>query len=490
MKRNIPLILLLSAAVATGIYFLMPQLFPGHGELPAVPENQRQGARTSRGDSREFVPAARAATPAVVHVKTVYSTAGTSSNSLYGIYGPPQGSAPAAGSGSGVVISADGYIATNNHVIENASGIEVILPDKRVFKASLVGRDPGTDLALLKVAGSGLPVVRLGNSDKVQVGEWVLAIGYPYSLNTTVTAGIVSAKGRSIGILDRQGSFPERAAPSPVESFIQTDAAINPGNSGGALVNGEGELIGINAAIASMTGSYAGYGFAIPVNLARKILEDLKKYGEVRRGYLGVTFPTPLTEQQYFRQQGIDPGSVKGVYITGVQKGSAGQEAGLKAGDIVQRIDEAPLSSSAEFSERIARHQPGDKVQLTVLRAGKPQNLTATLKGEAAPGQENRLHSLEEIYATLGAAFAPVPAELKQYHKIRSGILVTDVRPGGFFDQVGVTAGTILILINGRPVNSPQDIDRALATAEGGRIQVEGIARDGSWIMFTFSLAA
>lgn len=241
--------------------------------------------------------------PAVVHIKTRYNASPSGSgNPFEQLYGPPSaGSVPAMGSGSGVTISADGYIATNNHVVENASAIEVIFPDRRAFSARLVGTDPNTDLALIKVDATGLPIVKPGNSDAVQVGEWVLAVDYPLSLNTTVTAGIISAKGRSIGIINRSGEngFGGNEAQSSntaIESFLQTDAAINPGNSGGALVNTDGELIGINTAIASQTGSYAGYAFAIPVNLVIKILDDLKKYGSVKRGILGVSFPSPVAE--------------------------------------------------------------------------------------------------------------------------------------------------------------------------------------------------
>ncbi|HET6559597.1 MAG TPA: trypsin-like peptidase domain-containing protein, partial [Prolixibacteraceae bacterium] len=261
--------------------------------------NNNQSAPSSASEQQtytpaqpgDFVAASKAATPAVVHIKTRYAPSESGGmNPLAQLYGMPYGGAmPQMGSGSGVIISADGYIATNNHVVDQTSAIEVILPDKRIFIAELVGRDPNTDLALLKINGEDLPTIKFGNSDNIQIGEWVLAVGYPFSLNTTVTAGIISAKARSIGIIERPG----RGAPagnttpggsSAIESFIQTDAAINPGNSGGALVNTNGELIGINSAIASQTGSYAGYAFAIPVNLARKILDDLREFGSVRRG--------------------------------------------------------------------------------------------------------------------------------------------------------------------------------------------------------------
>jgi Do/DeqQ family serine protease len=434
-----------------------------------------------------FVTAARAVTPGVVHIKTLYESSGDAASYFGG-----RRRTPSAGSGSGVVISADGYIATNNHVIEGASRIEVVFPDRRLFRAELVGRDPDTDLALLKVDAKDLEFVALGNSDDVQVGEPVLAVGYPYSLNTTVTAGIVSAKGRSIGIINRQGSssFSEGGqASTAIESFIQTDAAINPGNSGGALVNTNGELIGINTAIASLTGSYAGYAFAVPVNLAKKILDDLKAYGKVKRGVLGVSFPSPANEEQYLRQQGINPGSVKGVFITGIQEGSAADAAGLQEGDIIQSIDSVQLLSSAEFSEMIARHRPGDKVNLTYLRKGKVQNATVTLKGEE-DAQAGRRQSLEAIYEKLGARFAPLTPAIQERYDLDGGVLVSEVAVGGFFYRLGIPPGTIIAFINGRAVSSPQDIEQALMDAQNGRVQLLGIAPDGSRIAFNFSLGA
>ena len=437
----------------------------------------------------DFVSAARAVTPGVVHVKTVYQEAAAG---MYppDLFGDPEASI-STGSGSGVTLTSDGYIATNNHVVEGASSIEVVFPDRRVFPARLVGRDPNTDLALLKVDAKNLPSVRLGNSDRVQVGEWVLAVGYPYSLNTTVTAGIVSAKGRSIGIINQPGSdpyAPQDPVNTGIESFIQTDAAINPGNSGGALVNGAGELIGINTAIASMTGSYAGYAFAIPVNLAKKILDDLRQYRTVQRGILGVTFPAPSVEDNYLRQLGIDPAKVKGVLITGIQSGSAAAAAGLREGDIILSIDGARISSSAEFSERIARQRPGDQLALTYQRDGKEHTATVKLKGEEAVQQQASNQSLKDIYERLGAIFAPLTEALRERYNVKAGVLVKDVFPGGFFDQLGIPPGTTIMQINGRAVYTPRDIDKALVEAQNSRVQILAVAPDGSRVAFVFSL--
>lgn len=382
-------------------------------------------------------------------------------------------------------------------MVENATVIEVILPDKRTFTAKLVGRDPNTDLALIKVDATNLPVVKLGNSDKVQIGEWVLAVGFPLSLNTTVTAGIVSAKARSIGIINRNNSNniqnnKAQQGNMAVESFIQTDAAINPGNSGGALVNTSGELIGINSAIAPQTGSYAGYAFAIPVNLAKKILDDLKNFGVVKRGVLGVSFPAPSAEDQYLVQQGLNTALVKGVYITGVQNESAAATAGLKEGDIIQRIDGILINSSTEFSERIARHKPGDVIKLTYQRKGETASVSATLNSEVVAKNEKPEaksdKKLQDIYNRLGATFAPLTADIKQHFNLNAGVLVTKVYRNGFFDQAGIPAGTIISFINGKPINNPEDIDMALLSAQSGTIQILAIAPDGSKVVFNFSL--
>ena len=455
------------------------------------PRTVSKPARSS-GGVNDFVLASNAVTPGVVHIKTQYeSSAAGYANPLDQLFGgPPQRRGPVMGSGSGVILSEDGYIATNNHVVENASAIEVILPDRRAFTAQLIGRDPNTDLALLRIKSDKLPFVRLGNSDDVQVGEWVLAVGYPLSLNTTVTAGIISAKGRSIGIINRPSanSFEDARGNSAIESFLQTDAAINPGNSGGALVNTNGELIGINTAIASQTGSYAGYAFAIPVNLAKKILDDLKKYGSVKRGLLGVSFPSPAAEDQYLRQKGINPGTVKGVYIIDVQEGMAAARAGLREGDIIQSVDGIQITSSSEFSEWIARHRPGDVIKLTYLRDGKQNTVEVKLLEEPERPDARSTEALERILEKLGAGFAPLGNDLKEYFNIHSGVVVTDIKRGGFFDQLGVPEGTIIVMINGKPVNSPAEIGAALLSARSGLIQILGIAPDGSRIAFNFSL--
>ena len=453
--------------------------------IPQTISQNNSTDKPSNVNNVNFVPAAKATTPGVVHIKTVYEI-----NSGNFSYKDGRVSAPSVGSGSGVIISADGYIVTNNHVVANAKQIEVVLTDRRAFTAKLIGLDPNTDLALLKVDAKDLHIVELGNSDNVEIGEWVLAVGYPFSLSTTVTAGIISAKGRSIGVINSNSSASSQGS-SAIESFIQTDAAINPGNSGGALVDIDGKLIGINTTIVSSTGSYAGYSFAIPVNLAKKILDDLREFGMVKRGLLGVSFPAPAAEDLYLKQQGINPGSVKGVFITGIQKGSAAEDAGLKEGDIIQGIDDIQLFSSAEFSERIARHRPGDKIKLGYLRQGKFQQTTATLKSEET--QKSMVgdpESLKNIYAKLGAKLSPITPALKERYSLDAGVIVTEILTGGLFDQLGIPPGTIIAYINGKSMHKLGDIDRALIEAQNSRVQVLGIAPDGSRIAFDISLGA
>ena len=485
---------LISSALAIGFYRIIDdgkntvvkeEISPFN--FASIPESARSSMVP------DFIQSAAAATPAVVHIQTTYSNSAGRANPFEELFGMPQRGGPARGSGSGVIIAQDGYIVTNNHVVENANAIEVVLPDKRSFEAKLIGRDPSTDLALIKINGSGFPVLNFGDSDKVRVGEWVLAVGYPLSLNTTVTAGIISAKGRSIGIIGRPSPGDPRnegQVSSAIESFIQTDAAINPGNSGGALVNATGELIGINAAIASQTGGYQGYGFAIPVNLAKKVVSDLRQYGEVRRGFLGVSFPAPAAESELLKQKGIEPGSVSGVYLTGVQPGSPAALAGLREGDIVQSLDGVRINSSSEFSERIARHRPGDTFPLTFVRNGDSRTVNVTLKDQPAPVLADNNRGAGTAAARLGASFAPVPDEFKRQYRLRAGLVVTEIERGGLFSQIGIPAGTVILSVNRMAVSSMADLNRALALPNNGMISINGITPDGSRIVINVPVGA
>ena len=444
----------------------------------------------------DFTQAAASVTPAVVHIKTTYNNNSSEGNSgrdqqmqdlfedFFG--GRRRSQGPAQGSGSGVIISDDGYIVTNNHVVDNADKIDVILPDKRSLEAKVIGRDANTDLALIKIEGTGFPIVKLGNSDNVRVGEWVLAVGYPFALNTTVTAGIVSAKGRQIGILDQgnsQNRDGEPQARTAIESFIQTDAAINHGNSGGALVNTKGELIGVNAAIASQSGSYEGYGFAIPINLAKKVLNDFKEFGSVRRGYIGVNFTGLDAEQS--KRLGVT--EINGLYINEVIPGSGAAQGGLKEGDIITKVDGNQIFSPSDLQERIGRLGPGDKVQLTYLRDGKLLVTNVTLKGEESVRTANNSTN-SAVTKNLGASFAPASDVLKKKYKISSGVVVSNVKPGGFFDQLDVVQGTIITSINGRPIVKVDDIETAISSGRNNMATVNAISPDGMQIRYQFQV--
>ena len=317
----------------------------------------------------DFTQAAERSVEAVVHVKTKYYRQQQYVDPFYQFFfgRPQQSQQPSAmASGSGVILSNDGYIVTNNHVIESANEIEVVLNDKRTFAAQLIGTDPNTDLALLKIEATNLPTIEIGNSDDLRVGEWVLAVGNPFNLTSTVTAGIVSAKARSINILNSD---------MKIESFIQTDAAVNPGNSGGALVNTRGELVGINTAIASQTGSYAGYAFAIPTAIMQKVVADLRQYGTVQRALLGIRM---LDITQQVKDQ-LSLESMEGVYVGEVISGSAADKAGMKAGDVIVQVDGRPINASSQLQEQIGRKNPGDQITILVRRGQRSVTLQVTL---------------------------------------------------------------------------------------------------------------
>ncbi len=344
-------------------------------EANHIPQGYAKFASLTKGGETDFTVAAELSINAVVHVKTTYGNAHAQNpTSLFEyFFGRPEPiyreRMPQRGSGSGVIISPDGYIVTNNHVIDRASQIEVVLNDKRAFPATLVGTDPSTDIALLKVEAADLPVILMGNSDDLRVGEWVLAVGNPFNLTSTVTAGIVSAKARNINILD---------ADMKIEAFIQTDAAVNPGNSGGALVNTHGELVGINTAIASQTGSYAGYSFAVPTSIVQKVVSDLQQYGRVQRAILGVQLQeiTAQLKEQYHLP------TLQGAYVAYVVDNSAAQKAGMLAGDVITQVNAVPIKTVTDLQEQIGRYHPGDTITITVLRqGGKIYTFTAQLSG-------------------------------------------------------------------------------------------------------------
>ncbi|HET8829206.1 MAG TPA: Do family serine endopeptidase [Pelobium sp.] len=453
---------------------------------------------TSSTGATDFTRAAAMVSPGVVHVRTTYERSrsevaydpfGDMFEDFFGRRGQrvPQQNRPAPmGKGSGVIVTDDGYIMTNNHVVEGADKIEVILSDKRVLEAKVIGRDKSTDLALIKINATDLPIVKLGDSDAVRVGEWVLAVGFPLTLESTVTAGIVSAKSRQIGILapeiDRNTYDPENPpANTSIESFIQTDAAINRGNSGGALVNTNGELIGINSAIASRSGTYEGYGFAIPVNLAKKVMDDFLKYGEVRRGYIGVTFQ----ELNADVAKALKINEIDGLYVNSTLEGGAAEKAGIKKGDIIKRLDGQEITSSARLQERVGRMRPGDKLTLGVLRDGKLRDFKLTLKGDEGNKLANSNKEVTEVVNSLGATFSPLTDAAKKKFGVSSGVVVTSVSPGKVFDMYDMPKGTVITTVNGRAVNNNDQVIAALKQ-DSEMVSLQGFIPDGSRFRVTF----
>jgi len=493
----------LGGAVAIGAYKLLERNNDGY----SLTEKQNMmfasnPIKISSAGSVDFVQAAAAVSPAVVHIKTTYN--GSSDQGMGGMDmmeqlfgGGGRSRAPRGASGSGVILTADGYIVTNNHVVDKADKIEVILSNRRKVTAKVIGKDPKTDLALIKVDVMDLPFVKMGNSDNVQVGEWVLAVGFPLDLQTTVTAGIVSAKARSIGILDREnnrmtqeeymemqrtGKRPERQANTAIESYIQTDAAINPGNSGGALVNANGELVGINAAIASETGRNEGYGFAIPVNLAKKILEDFKQYGVVKRGFIGVTFAALDAD----KAEELKVKDINGLYVTGVSPNGGAAAAGIKEGDIIKKVDGVEIYDSPDLQEKIGRLSPGDKVALGILKAdGSTKNVSVTLKPESSVGLASTTVAAAKptgvAVDALGAGFTPASAAVKAKYGITNGVVVTNVEPGKLFDYYDLSKGYVITKINGKAVNSAADVEKALPTSRDGQITIAGLSDRGTF---------
>jgi len=450
-------------------------------------------ALSSAGET-DFEVAAAAVTPAVVYIRVTYSTKDVGdqgqSGDMFGQRMRPRG--PQMASGSGVIISPDGYIVTNNHVVEKADKIEITTNDHRNFIAKVIGTDPNTDLALIKIDAANLPVVKLGNSDDVKVGEWVLAVGNPFNLTSTVTAGIVSAKGRGIGIISGQQDQDQQESPfgqmpvshreptlnTGIESFIQTDAAINPGNSGGALVNTKGELIGINSAIASHTGSYEGYGFAIPINLAEKVLNDIEKYGAVRRGYVGVTYK----ELNQDAADALHIGNTVGLYVDQVGAGSGAEKAGLQHGDIITKVNGKMLYESSDLQEPVARLQPGDSIDLTVLRGNEVKNISVTLTADVGNLRQSTASNIStgNLYNKLGASFEPLTADQKSEFNTKSGVIVTAVQPGLLFDTVQIPVGSVITSINKQAVNNTDDISSVITNLKNGNLIISGYYPDGT----------
>ena len=377
------------------------------------------------------------------------------------------------GSGSGVLISADGYIVTNNHVIDKAVELDVTLNDGRTFVARLIGTDPTTDVALIKIEGEKeLPFLPFGSSDALRLGEWVLAIGAPYSLQSTVTAGIVSAKGRNLGAL----SSADRMA---LEAFIQTDAAVNPGNSGGALVNTRGELIGINTLIQSPTGTFAGYSFAVPTSIVKKVVDDLREHGVVQRALLGINYRE--IDARFLEEMGEQTGITEkgGIYVAEVVEGGGAEAAGIRKGDILLEMNGRSIADAAKLSEQIARYRPNDKVTILAKRGGEMKQFDVTLRNRAGKTELlDRDHS--DASMALGGQFGEIDNRMKSQLKIEHGIQVTRVNEGGILSRARVKAGYIITHINERPVRSLNDLYRITDKITF----LEGVYPDGRFVNY------
>ncbi len=355
------------------------------------------------------------------------------------------------GAGSGVILTADGYIVTNNHVVQDADELTVKLNDNTEYKARIIGLDKTTDLALIKIEAEGLQPIKVANSDDLKLGEWVLAIGNPFSLTSTVTAGIVSAKARSLG-----------ATPGSIESFIQTDAAINPGNSGGALVNARGELVGINAMLYSQTGSYAGYGFAIPTSIMNKVVDDLKKYGTVQRALLGISGSDVSAYIDGQRDKGneVDLGTVNGIYVAEVSADGAAAAAGLKAGDVITAIDGKAIEKFGQLQEILVNHRPGDKVTVTYLRDRKQHTAQLTLRN--IQGTTSAVRNLDS--ESMGAALRPLTDKEKLQLSLPYGLVVSAIRDGKM-KEAGLTKGLVIMKVNDQEMRTIEDFEEAVKAA-------------------------
>lgn len=491
--KQLLLIVAVSAASAVGSVALYNHFSKPGTAAVGTPQNGFPANYAGFFDGKNFSPAdpvdltkaAAAAAPAVVHIKTKVPARKVTNDlprrrsmlddffgDVFGEMGPnviPEQRA----SGSGVIISEDGYIVTNNHVISNESSgnvadeINVTLANRKTYKAKVIGRDPSSDLAVLKIDGTGFPYLVYGNSDEVRLGQWVLAIGYPLTLDATVTAGIISATGRTININSRQ----VRGRDTPVESFIQTDAAVNQGNSGGALVNTDGQMVGINSAILAPTGTYAGYSFAIPVNIVKKIVGDIIQFGDVQRGYLGVSYiPTDGLNEDQVKSLGI-PTSVNGVYVSDVSPDGGAAAAGLKKGDVITKVNNNLVNSGLQMSAQIAGFRPGDKVPVTYIRGGKEYTIQVTLKKRSDVVTNN-------VGVRLGADLATLEKAKAVRYGIEGGVVVNRISNDGVIGRSRIQPGFVITAVKTAegevPVTSLEELTDALASRTG-TVRVIGI---------------
>lgn len=467
-------LILVCAFLAVWVY---NKFFP-QSNLVTIRESHPVKLAALPADSKSTLPdltfAAENSVHAVVHITTQTMRSGgwSSGNSLLDEFlGMQRNQQPqiAQGSGSGVIISDDGFIVTNNHVIERAQKIEVALNDRRKFEARVIGTDPSTDIALLKIEAKDLYFLQFGNSNELKLGEWVLAVGNPFNLTSTVTAGIVSAMTRNLGINDDQMA---------IESFIQTDAAVNPGNSGGALVNQNGELIGINTAIASRTGSYAGYSFAVPATIVKKVVSDLKEFGEVQRALLGVNIADVNAEIAERLKLKI----VEGVHVVSVSDTGAAKQAGIKEDDVIISVAGTKVKTSSELQEKISQFRPGDDVKVVVLRNNEEKQFTITLRNKYGDTQVVR----DQTEGYLGAEFEPVSDNEKNRLNIESGIKIKKI-DAGKLKEAGIKESFIITNINKKPIFDVNDLKREVGSAKGG-VLVEGVYPNGESAYYIFGI--
>ena len=475
--RNILFTFIISAVTAVSVIFGYNYYQQNHNnpnfQANGIPANYKYaGLYDSNGNPSgvpgDFTQAAEASIPTVVHIKTTTKPQAANNNlprknpfsdifgddmfdQLFGQGGRQQRAVPQMASGSGVIISDDGYIVTNNHVVAGADELNVTLSDRKTYTAKVIGADPSYDLAVIKIDTKGLPFMLYGNSADVKIGQWVLAIGYPLSLDATVTAGIISAKSRSLGLnRDKDGK-----SAGAVESYLQTDAAVNMGNSGGALINTDGRLVGINAAIASPTGYYSGYSYAIPVDIVRKVVNDLIKYGSVQRGYIGAMFVDPGAMSTKEKEANKIPLTADGLYITDLDKSGAAFQAGMKPGDIIRKINNQAVNSSSEMQELISSFKPGDKLNVTYDRNGTVKTVQLTLKNSAG---DYDIVKKAELMEKLGADLVTLDAKTARELKLSGGVVVKKIGSGILNDQTRMRDGFIITQVNGKPIKSIEEL--------------------------------
>jgi Do/DeqQ family serine protease len=447
------------------------------------------GAPVTTVQPVDFERAASLAVPSVVHIKVLIKSKETADRQAPGDDQDPFGgmfkqffgngggqgfqqqSPDQRASGSGVIISQDGYIVTNNHVVNGATEITVTLNNRENYMAKVIGTDPNTDLALIKIDGKNLPVMAIGNSDDVKLGQWVMAIGYPLNLDVTVTQGIVSAKSRNIGI-NTQGT-------APVEAFIQTDAAVNPGSSGGALVNTNGELVAINSAIASPTGSFAGYAYSIPSNLMKKVIGDIMKYGSVQRGYLGISMAPEGLDDASKKKLGINT-DVDGVYVMEVAPDGAAHAAGIQKGDVIVKVNGIKVDEDAQLAELVARQKPGDKISLTLVRNGSEQTIDATLQGKMGEFASMKSAAVQ----SMGAEFSDLNKDDAAKLGVDGGVVVSNIKEGGVLSsQTNMRPGFIITKVGDQPVKSVDEFKDALSKQDSN-FQIQGIYPDSKEVYY------